>query len=65
MKLLWQFLGVLADRLADTSRELDHAREELAEDITSEIFDEEEDDNRKTLVIPPPPRSLRNPGGSS
>ncbi|MFO0569879.1 MAG: cyclic nucleotide-binding domain-containing protein [Polyangiaceae bacterium] len=65
VKLLWQFLGVLADRLADTSRELDHAREELAEDITSEIFDEEEDDNRKTLVIPPPPRSLRNPGGSS
>lgn len=65
VKLLWQFLGVLADRLADTSRELDHAREELAEDITSEIFDEEEDDNRKTLVIPPPPRSIRNPGGSS
>lgn len=65
VKLLWQFLGVLADRLADTSRKLDHAREELAEDITSEIFEEDDDDNRKTLVMPPPPRSLRNPGSSS
>ncbi len=61
VKLLWQFLGVLADRLADTSLKLDHAREELAEDITAEIFDEEDDDNRATLVIPPPPSSLRHP----
>ncbi|HEX3775200.1 MAG TPA: Stp1/IreP family PP2C-type Ser/Thr phosphatase [Polyangiaceae bacterium] len=60
VKLLWQFLGVLADRLADTSRELGAAKEELAaEDITGEIFDEEDDDNRKTLLIPPPPPSLR------
>jgi signal-transduction protein with cAMP-binding, CBS, and nucleotidyltransferase domain len=65
VKLLWQFLGVLADRLAETSKELGHAREELAEDITAEIFDEEEDDDRETLIIPPPPPSLRNPGGSS
>jgi hypothetical protein len=57
VKLLWQFLGVLADRLADTSRELGAAKEELAaEDITSEIFSDEEDDgSRKTLLIPPPP----------
>ncbi len=56
VKLLWQFLGVLADRLADTSRELGQAREELAaEDITTEIFDVElEDESRATLIIPPP-----------
>ncbi|HMJ15962.1 MAG TPA: cyclic nucleotide-binding domain-containing protein [Polyangiaceae bacterium] len=60
VKLLWQFLGVLADRLADTSRELGAAREELAaEDITAEIFDLDEDEERETLVIPPPPPSLR------
>ncbi|HEX3849612.1 MAG TPA: cyclic nucleotide-binding domain-containing protein, partial [Polyangiaceae bacterium] len=57
VKLLWQFLGVLADRLADTSRELGAAKEELAaEDITNEIFSDDEDDgSRKTLLIPPPP----------
>ncbi|WP_394843315.1 Stp1/IreP family PP2C-type Ser/Thr phosphatase [Pendulispora brunnea] len=39
VKLLWQFLGVLADRLDQTSSELKHAREELtAEDITADIF---------------------------
>jgi serine/threonine protein phosphatase PrpC len=60
VKLLWQFLGVLADRLADTSRELGAAKEELAlEDITGEIFSDDDDDNRKTLLIPPPPPSLR------
>ncbi len=38
VKLLWQFLGVLADRLDQTSSELKHAREELsAEDITADI----------------------------
>jgi serine/threonine protein phosphatase PrpC len=59
VKLLWQFLGVLADRLADTSRELGAAKEELAaEDITKEFF-ADEDDDRKTLLIPPPPPSLR------
>ena len=52
VKLLWQFLGVLADRLAETSRELGAAKEELAaEDITSEIFEEDEED-RKTLILP-------------
>ncbi|HEY2407999.1 MAG TPA: cyclic nucleotide-binding domain-containing protein [Polyangiaceae bacterium] len=60
VKLLWQFLGVLADRLADTSRELGAAKEELAlEDITGEIFDEDDDENRKTLIMPPPPPSVR------
>ncbi len=61
VKLLWQFLGVLADRLADTSRELGVAKEELAaEDITHEIFaEEEEDSTRKTSLIPPPPPSAR------
>jgi PPM family protein phosphatase len=58
VKLLWQFLGVLADRLEDTNRELGAAKEELAaEDITHEIFEEEEDGDRKTLVLPPPPET--------
>ncbi|MBX3130698.1 MAG: cyclic nucleotide-binding domain-containing protein [Polyangiaceae bacterium] len=62
VKLLWQFLGVLADRLAQTSQELNDAREEMAEDVTNEIFDlhDDEDDNRKTLIMPPPP-SIRTP----
>jgi serine/threonine protein phosphatase PrpC/CRP-like cAMP-binding protein len=60
VKLLWQFTGVLADRLAETTRELGAAKEELAaEDITGEIFAEDEDEDRKTLVIPPPPPSRR------
>jgi serine/threonine protein phosphatase PrpC len=45
VKLLWQFTGVLANRLAETTRNLGIAREELVgEDITCEIFgtDEEE-----------------------
>jgi CRP-like cAMP-binding protein len=55
VKLLWQFTGVLADRLAETTRELGAAKEELAaEDITNEIFAEDEDDDRKTLAAPPP-----------
>jgi serine/threonine protein phosphatase PrpC len=55
VKLLWQFLGVLADRLADTSRELGAAKEELAaEDITGEIFEDEDEADRKTLILPEP-----------
>ncbi|HEX7669612.1 MAG TPA: cyclic nucleotide-binding domain-containing protein [Polyangiaceae bacterium] len=62
VKLLWQFLGVLADRLADTNRELGAAREELAaEDVTQEIFFSEEDEDRQTSRLPPPPPSLRTP----
>ena len=59
VKLLWQFLGVLADRLDQTSRDLRTAREEIdAEDITAEIFpdhgdgeddDDEEDEGRPTM----------------
>ena len=42
VKLLWQFLGVLADRLDQTSRDLSHAKEELAaEDISDAIADED------------------------
>jgi serine/threonine protein phosphatase PrpC/CRP-like cAMP-binding protein len=42
VRLLWQFLGVLADRLDQTSRDLSTAKEELmAEDVTGEAFDEE------------------------
>jgi CRP-like cAMP-binding protein len=55
VKLLWQFLGVVADRLADTSRELGAAKEELAaEDISGEIFEDEDEGDRKTLILPEP-----------
>jgi serine/threonine protein phosphatase PrpC/CRP-like cAMP-binding protein len=44
VKLLWQFLGVLADRLEQTSIDLSSAREELAaEDISDAIVAEDED----------------------
>ncbi|MFO0756306.1 MAG: Stp1/IreP family PP2C-type Ser/Thr phosphatase [Byssovorax sp.] len=44
VKLLWQFLGVLADRLDQTSRDLAGAKEELAaEDISDAIFPEAEE----------------------
>lgn len=58
VKLLWQFLGVLAERLAETNRELGQARSELAaEDISDALFEvvEDEEEDRKTLVLPPPP----------
>ena len=42
VKILWQFLGALADRLDQTSGELRQAKEEMAaveyEDVTVEIF---------------------------
>lgn len=38
VKMLWQFLGVLADRLDQTSSELRHAKQELhADDITDDV----------------------------
>lgn len=38
VKMLWQFLGVLADRLDQTSRELRHAKQELhAEDVSEDM----------------------------
>ena len=41
VKLLWSFLGVLAKRLRNTSRELGEAREALAaDDLTQEILGE-------------------------
>lgn len=43
VKLLWQFLGVLADRLDQTSRDLSTAKTELAaEDITDAILEDED-----------------------
>jgi serine/threonine protein phosphatase PrpC/CRP-like cAMP-binding protein len=49
VKLLWQFLGVLADRLDQTSKDLTTAREELAaEDITDAIFPEADDGSRES-----------------
>jgi serine/threonine protein phosphatase PrpC/CRP-like cAMP-binding protein len=52
VKMLWQFLGVLADRLDQTSSELRNAKRELAaEDMTGEIFPEIDSE---TESIPPP-----------
>jgi serine/threonine protein phosphatase PrpC/CRP-like cAMP-binding protein len=51
VKMLWQFLGVLADRLDATSNELRAAREELsAEDITQDIFPEMKDTGQHPIV---------------
>jgi PPM family protein phosphatase len=51
VKLLWQFTGVLANRLAETTRNLGIAREELVgEDITCQIFGS--DDESVTLELP-------------
>ncbi|MEO8184720.1 MAG: cyclic nucleotide-binding domain-containing protein [Deltaproteobacteria bacterium] len=50
MKLLWQFTGVLADRLAETTRDLGLSREELAApDLARDVFHDEEEDARITL----------------
>ncbi len=46
VKMLWQFVGVLANRLDATSSELRHAKEELeAEDITQDLFVDSETRN--------------------
>ncbi len=53
VKMLWQFLGVLADRLDQTNSQLHNAKRELAaEDVTADIFPVDVDD------IPPSPPSL-------
>lgn len=50
MKLLWQFTSVLADRLAETTRDLGSSREEAAlPDLSREVFYDEEEDARITL----------------
>jgi CRP-like cAMP-binding protein len=55
VKMLWQFLGVLADRLDATNSQLHNAKRELAaEDITADIFPVELED-----VSPPPPSLTR------
>ena len=59
VKLLWQFLGALADRLDETNRELGHAREELAaEDVTSEIFEVVYENTRAQRSVAPPTAPL-------
>jgi serine/threonine protein phosphatase PrpC/CRP-like cAMP-binding protein len=55
VKLLWQFLGVLADRLDQTSRDLSTARQELAaEDVTDAIFPDAEETMLARLEDPEP-----------
>jgi serine/threonine protein phosphatase PrpC/CRP-like cAMP-binding protein len=50
MKLLWQFTGVLADRLAETTRDLSRSREEReSPDLSHEVCNDEEEDARITL----------------
>jgi len=69
VKLLWQFLGVLADRLDQTSRDLSTAREELnAEDITDAIFVEDAEGESEAESEPPTapePRDSFLPGPMS
>jgi CRP-like cAMP-binding protein len=51
VKMLWQFLGVLADRLDATSSELRHAKQELsAEDISAEIFPDMGDTAERHII---------------
>ena len=55
VKLLWQFLGVLADRLDQTSRDLSNAKTELlAEDISEEIFPDPEEEAAAARASAPP-----------
>jgi serine/threonine protein phosphatase PrpC/CRP-like cAMP-binding protein len=55
VKLLWQFLGVLADRLDHTSRDLSSARQELAaEDVTADSIFSEGDDRSSSVPATPP-----------
>jgi len=62
VKLLWQFLGVLADRLDRTSKDLKVARAELtAEDVTAEIFPITIDDEDEATD----PYGHRRPGSSA
>jgi hypothetical protein len=71
VKLLWQFLGVFADRLDQTSRDLTTAREELAaEDISDAIFPDAEDMRPSIDVLfpsldPPAPEPPASPGEST
>jgi serine/threonine protein phosphatase PrpC/CRP-like cAMP-binding protein len=59
VKLLWQFLGVLADRLDQTSRDLSSARQELAaEDISDAIFPDEQEE---TMLRPLEPGGTPGP----
>jgi serine/threonine protein phosphatase PrpC/CRP-like cAMP-binding protein len=66
VKLLWQFLGVLADRLDQTSRDLSSARQELAaEDISDAIFPDAEETTLEPLGepgTPAPPAAAMPPG---
>jgi serine/threonine protein phosphatase PrpC/CRP-like cAMP-binding protein len=71
VKLLWQFLGVLADRLDQTSQDLRSAREELnAEDITNDIFMDSEAEEEppateprpRDSTLPAPPSDRVSPG---
>jgi len=58
VKMLWQFLGVLADRLDATSSELRHAKQELsAEDISAEIFPDMGDTQERAVPLDPAAQS--------
>jgi len=67
VKLLWQFIGVLAERLEQTSKELGHAREELAaEEVTAELTltedgDVEDDEGARITLVTPPKTPTEEP----
>jgi serine/threonine protein phosphatase PrpC/CRP-like cAMP-binding protein len=67
VKLLWQFLGVLAERLDQTSRDLSNARVELAaEDLTAEAdtYIGLEEEPGTTLAEAPPLSGRAEPSPS-
>lgn len=51
VKLLWQFLGVLADRLDQTSRDLSSAKEELAAEDISDAIAEDMEETANALAL--------------
>ncbi len=52
VKLLWQFVGVLADWLDLTSKDLSEARKALAEDVSHLVEDDDHDPFGRTNPIP-------------
>jgi hypothetical protein len=65
VKLLWQFTGVLANRLAETTRNLGIAREELVgEDITCEVFGPDDEGITAEIPVSRRARARGDPVGS-
>jgi serine/threonine protein phosphatase PrpC len=65
VKLLWQFLGVLADRLDQTSRDLSTAKEELAAEDISDSIAEDAEEETEVKAMTPPAGSPADPGNGN